>query len=68
VLASYGGYSAFYLAGIHNNRFKTFIAMAFSTPSICLAQQKKFSSNWDFGDPIGKKKTMLQNLYYIQPY
>jgi dipeptidyl aminopeptidase/acylaminoacyl peptidase len=23
---SYGGYSAFYLAGIHNNRFKTFIA------------------------------------------
>jgi dipeptidyl aminopeptidase/acylaminoacyl peptidase len=24
--ASYGGYSAFYLAGIHNNRFKTFIA------------------------------------------
>jgi dipeptidyl aminopeptidase/acylaminoacyl peptidase len=24
--ASYGGYSTFYLAGIHNNRFKTFIA------------------------------------------
>jgi len=24
--ASYGGYSCFYLAGIHNNRFKTFIA------------------------------------------
>ena len=24
--ASYGGYSAFFLAGIHNNRFKTFIA------------------------------------------
>jgi S-formylglutathione hydrolase FrmB len=25
-MLSYGGYSAFYLAGIHNNRFKTFIA------------------------------------------
>jgi dipeptidyl aminopeptidase/acylaminoacyl peptidase len=24
--ASYGGFSAFYLADIHNNRFKTFIA------------------------------------------
>jgi dipeptidyl aminopeptidase/acylaminoacyl peptidase len=43
--ASYGGYSAFYLAGIHNNRFKTFIAHdGVSTRRACLGQLRKFSS------------------------
>ena len=40
--ASYGGYSAFYLAGIHNNRFKTFIAHdGIYIPKACLEAQRK---------------------------
>jgi dipeptidyl aminopeptidase/acylaminoacyl peptidase len=58
--ASYGGYSAFYLAGIHNNRFKTFIAHdgVFNTQSMFGTTEEVFFSNWDFGGHIGKK-TML---------
>jgi dipeptidyl aminopeptidase/acylaminoacyl peptidase len=46
--ASYG-YSAFYLAGIHNNRFKTFIAHdgVFNTQSMFGTTEEVFS-NWDF--------------------
>jgi S-formylglutathione hydrolase FrmB len=46
-----GGYSAFYLAGIHNNRFKTFIAHdgVFNTQSMFGTTEEVFFSNWDFG-------------------
>jgi dipeptidyl aminopeptidase/acylaminoacyl peptidase len=49
--ASYGGYSAFYLAGIHNNRFKTFIAHdgVFNTQSMFGTTEEVFFNNWDFG-------------------
>jgi dipeptidyl aminopeptidase/acylaminoacyl peptidase len=56
--ASYGGYSAFYLAGIHNNRFKTFIAHdgVFNTQSMFGTTEEVFFSN--FVVHIGKR-TML---------
>ncbi|OMP32496.1 S9 family peptidase [Mangrovimonas sp. DI 80] len=49
--ASYGGYSVFYLAGIHNNRFKTFIAHdgVFDTRTMFGTTEELFFVNHDFG-------------------
>lgn len=49
--ASYGGYSVFYLAGIHKNRFKTFISHAgiFNTQSMYGTTEEVFFTNWDSG-------------------
>ena len=49
--ASYGGYSAFYLAGIHDGRFKTFIAHdgIFNTRSMYGTTEELFFVNYDMG-------------------
>lgn len=49
--ASYGGYSAFFLAGIHNNRFKSFIAHdgIFNTRSMYGTTEELFFVNKDLG-------------------
>ena len=49
--ASYGGYSVFMLAGIHENRFKTFIAHdgLFDMKSWYLTTEELFFANWDLG-------------------
>jgi len=54
--ASYGGYSAFYLAGIHNGRFKAFIAHdgIFNTRSMYGTTEELFFINYDFGGPYWK--------------
>jgi len=51
--ASYGGYSVFYLAGIHNNRFKTFIAHdgVFDTKSMYGTTDEMWFENWEHGGP-----------------
>jgi len=51
--ASYGGYSVFYLAGIHNQRFKTFIAHdgIFNTQSMYGTTEEMFFVNFDLGGP-----------------
>lgn len=51
--ASYGGYSVFYLAGIHEKRFKTFIAHdgVFNTKSMYGTTEEMFFVNYDFGGP-----------------
>jgi dipeptidyl aminopeptidase/acylaminoacyl peptidase len=51
--ASYGGYSVFYLAGIHNNRFKSFIAHdgMFNLRSMYGTTEELFFVNWDLGGP-----------------
>lgn len=56
--ASYGGYSAYYLAGIHENRFKTFIAHAgvFDLESMYGTTEELFFVNWDIGGPYWDKK------------
>jgi dipeptidyl aminopeptidase/acylaminoacyl peptidase len=64
--ASYGGYSAFYLAGIHNNRFKTFIAHdgIFDTKSMYGTTEELFFVNWDYGGPYwDKNNTAAQKTY-----
>lgn len=49
--ASYGGYSVFYLAGIHENRFKAFVAHngMFNFESFYAATEETFFPNFDFG-------------------
>jgi dipeptidyl aminopeptidase/acylaminoacyl peptidase len=61
--ASYGGYSVFMLAGIHNNRFKTFIAHdgVYNLVSMYGTTEEVFFDNWEHGgayweqNPIAKK-------------
>jgi len=49
--ASYGGYSAFYLAGIHEGRFKSFIAHdgVFNLQSMYGTTEELFFVNYDIG-------------------
>jgi dipeptidyl aminopeptidase/acylaminoacyl peptidase len=51
--ASYGGYSVYYLAGIHENRFKTFISHCglFNLESWYGSTEELFFANWDIGGP-----------------
>jgi dipeptidyl aminopeptidase/acylaminoacyl peptidase len=51
--ASYGGYSVFFLAGIHNKRFKTFIAHAgvYNLESMYGTTEELFFDNWEHGGP-----------------
>jgi dipeptidyl aminopeptidase/acylaminoacyl peptidase len=55
--ASYGGYSAFYLAAIHDGRFKTFIAHdgIFNWKSMYGTTEELFFLNWDLGGPYWDK-------------
>lgn len=57
--ASYGGYSAFMLAGMHENRFKTFIAHdgLFDMKSWYLTTEELFFANWDLGGTPFDKPT-----------
>lgn len=55
--ASYGGYSVFYLAGIHENRFKTFIAHdgIFDWKSMYGTTEEVFFVKNDLGGPYWEK-------------
>jgi dipeptidyl aminopeptidase/acylaminoacyl peptidase len=63
--ASFGGYSVFYLAGIHNNRFKTFISHCgvFNTESMYGTTEELFFVNWDLGGPYWDKNEDVQKAY-----
>ena len=64
--ASYGGYSVFYLAGIHNNRFKSFIAHdgVFNTQSMFGTTEEVFFNNWDFGGAYWEKSNKVAQKTY----
>ncbi len=66
--ASYGGYSAFYLAGIHNNRFKTFIAHdgIFDTKSMYGTTEEMWFVNFDYGGPYWDKNNLAAQKTYNQ--
>lgn len=65
--ASYGGYSAFYLAGIHGNRFKTFIAHCgvFNLQSMYGTTEEVFFTNWDLGGPYWEKNNAAAQKAYL---
>jgi dipeptidyl aminopeptidase/acylaminoacyl peptidase len=64
--ASYGGYSVFYLAGIHKNRFKSFIAHdgVFNTQSMFGTTEEVFFNHWDFGGAYWEKDNALAQKAY----
>jgi dipeptidyl aminopeptidase/acylaminoacyl peptidase len=63
--ASYGGYSVFYLAGIHQNRFKSFISHCgvFNTESMYGTTEELFFVNWDLKGPYWDKNEKVQRAY-----
>lgn len=64
--ASYGGYSVFYLAGIHKNRFKSFIAHdgVFNTQSMFGTTEEVFFNHWDFGGAYWEKDNAIAQKAY----
>ncbi|GGB86850.1 peptidase S9 [Flavobacterium suaedae] len=64
--ASYGGYSVFYLAGIHENRFKTFIAHdgVFNLRSMYGTTEEVFFTNWDGGGAYWEKNNPVAQKTY----
>lgn len=66
--ASYGGYSAFYLATMHENRFKTFIAHdgIFNWKSMYGTTEELFFVNWDLGGAYwDKDNTQAQKSHTL---
>lgn len=66
--ASYGGYSVFYLAGIHENRFKTFISHdgVFDLRSMYGTTEELFFVNWDIGGPYWDKDNAAAQKSYAE--
>ena len=63
--ASFGGYSAFWLAGNHNNRFKTFISHdgIFDMRSMYGTTDELFFENWEKGGPYWSKDKNVEKSY-----
>ena len=66
--ASYGGYSVFHLAGVHQKRFKTFIAHAgiFNFDAMYGSTEELFFVNWDLGGPYWAPEA--KNSYAASPH
>ncbi len=64
--ASFGGYSVFYLAGIHENRFKTFIAHdgIFNMQSMYGTTEEMFFVNWENGGAYWEKDNKVAMKTY----
>lgn len=64
--ASYGGYSVYMIAGIHNNRFKTFIAHdgLFDFKSWYGTTEEMWFANWDIGGPYWDKSNKAAQRSY----
>lgn len=73
--ASYGGYSVYMLAGIHNNRFKSFIAHdgLFDMKSWYGTTEELWFANWDLGGnywskPVPKSYDQFNPSNYIDKW
>lgn len=66
--ASYGGYSVFYLAGIHNNRFKTLVAHdgVFNFKSMYGSTEEVFFLDWEYGGPYWDRNNAMAHKSYDQ--
>ena len=64
--ASYGGYSVFMLAGMHNNRFKTFISHdgIFDFKSMYGTTEELWFVNWDYGGAYWDSKNAAAKRSY----
>lgn len=69
--ASYGGFSAYWLAGHHEKRFKAFIAHdgMFNLPQQYLETEEMWFVNWDLGGAYWEKDNKVaQNSYANSPH
>ena len=69
--ASYGGYSVFYLAGVHQKRFKAFIAHAgiFNLEMQYMTTEELWFANWDMGGaPWEKDNAVAQRTFANSPH
>ncbi len=66
--ASYGGYSVFMLAGMHNNRFKSFISHdgIFDFRSMYGTTEELWFVNWDYGGSYWDKNNAAAQRSYQQ--
>ncbi len=66
--ASYGGYSVFYLAGMHEGRFKSFISHdgIFNWKSMYGTTEELFFVNWDLGGPYWDKNNVDAQKAYTE--
>jgi dipeptidyl aminopeptidase/acylaminoacyl peptidase len=66
--ASYGGYSVFMLAGMHNNRFKSFISHdgIFDFKSMYGTTEEMWFVNWDYGGAYWDKKNAAAQKSYAR--
>lgn len=66
--ASYGGYSVFMLAGMHNNRFKSFISHdgIFDFKSMYGTTEEMWFVNWDYGGAYWDKKNLAVQKSYTK--
>ena len=69
--ASYGGFSVYMLAGIHENRFAALIAHAgiFNTEAQYLETEEMWFANWDLGGPFwDKNNPVAQRTFANSPH
>lgn len=64
--ASYGGFSVYWLAGNHNERFKAFIAHdgMFNLEAQYLETEEMWFANWDLGGPFWDKNNKVAQWSY----
>ncbi len=69
--ASYGGFSVYWLAGHHDNRFACLIAHAgiFNLEAQYLETEELFFANWDLGGPFwAKDNATAQRTFATSPH
>jgi dipeptidyl aminopeptidase/acylaminoacyl peptidase len=70
--ASFGGFSVYYLAGIHNKRFKCFIAHdgAFNLATMYLETEENWFSNWEYDEAYWHRPQMprAKKTYHDSPH
>lgn len=69
--ASYGGYSVYWLAGIHEKRFKAFISHdgIFNCEANYLETEEMWFEDWDMGGPFwDKNNPVAQKSFTFSPH
>ena len=70
--ASFGGFSVYYLAGIHEKRFKAFIAHdgVFNLAAMYLETEENWFSNWEYDEAYWHRPQMprAKQTYHDSPH
>lgn len=70
--ASFGGFSVYWLAGIHNKRFKAFIAHdgAFNLAAMYTETEENWFSNWEYDEAYWHRPQMpnAKTTYHNSPH